>query len=198
MSNYYRILYKILNLDGQYPKVIKYFKDNYNMDCTSNAINLITIAKSNKKYFKNYPTMTISQLKDLVRSIDFTVTNKECSRLSRKVYSIPKAINYFINNAVLPKDLNLWLNSKFKKKVDLIRKLKDKYLNNYIADYDNEIINFIGKDTKQVKQIPELPEVTCKNMMQIYDSIYDIFNTATYRKYRNILLKQLRSNYAVF
>ena len=74
----------------------------------------------------------------------------------------------------------------------------DFYLNNYIADYDNEIINFIGKDTKQVKQIPELPKVTCKNMMQIYDRIYDICNTATYRKYRNILLKQLRSNYAVF
>lgn len=198
MSNYYRILYKILNLDGQYPKIIKYFKDNYNMDCTSNAINLITIAKSNKKYFKNYPTMTISQLKDLVRSIDFTVTNKECSKLSRKVYNIPKAVHYFINNTVLPKDLNLWLNSKFKKKVDLIHKLKDKYLNNYIADYDNEIINFIGKDTKQVKQIPELPEITCKNMMRIYDRIYDICSTATYRKYRNILLKQLRSNYAVF
>ena len=198
MSDYYRILYKILNLDGQYPKVIKYFKDNYNMDCTSNAINLITIAKSNKKYFKHYPTMTISELKDLVRSIDFTVTDKECSKLSRIVYNIPKTVHYFINNAVLPKDLNLWLNSKFKKKVDLIRKLKDKYLNNYIADYDNEIINFIGKDTKQVKQIPELPEITCKSMIQIYDRIYNINSITTYRKYRNILLKQLRSNYAVF
>ena len=31
-----------------------------------------------------------------------------------------------------------------------------------------------------------------------YDCIYDIGSTTTYRKYRNILLKQLRSNYAVF
>ena len=60
------------------------------------------------------------------------------------------------------------------------------------------IIGKDPKDTKQVKQIPELPEITCKNIMQIYDCIYDIGSTTTYRKYRNILLKQLRSNYAVF
>lgn len=199
VGNYHRILYKILNLDGQYSKVIKYFKDSYNMDCTSKTINLVAIAKSNKKYFKDYPTMTVSQLKDLVRSIDFTITNKECSRASYNVYSIPDVVDQFINKAVPPKDLDLWLNSKFKKKVDLVYSLRNRYLNNYINDgYYSIITDFIGEDAKQIKKIPEIPEGIRNGILRVYDHIYAIHNPRLYRKCRNTLLKQLRSNYAVF
>ena len=197
VNNYHRILHKILNLDGQYSKVIEYFKDNYNMDCISKTINLVTIAKSNKKYFKDYPTMTVSQLKDLVRSIDFTIINKSCSALSNKIYNLSFSIDEFIKDTVLPKDSDIWL--KFKKRMDLVYKLRDKYLNNYISStYNSDIIDFIGKDAKQIKSIPNIPEATCDSIQRVYSNICSIFNTKLYKKHRNMLLKQLRSNYAVF
>lgn len=199
VGDYHRILYKILNLDGQYSKVIKYFKDNYNMDCTSKTINLVAIAKSNKKYFKDYLTMTVSQLRNLVRSIDFTITNKECSMASYNVYNMPDVVDQFINKAVPPKDSDLWLNSEFKKKIDLVRSLRDRYLNNYINDgYNSIIMDFIGKDAKQIKKIPEIPEGIRNGILRVYDHIYAIHNPRLYRKCRNTLLKQLRSNYAIF
>lgn len=199
VGNYHRILHKVLNLDGQYSKVIEYFKDNYNMDCTKKPINLITIAKSNKKYFKDYSTMTVSQLKDLVRSIDFTVTNKTCSLESSKMYNFSETINEFIERTVPEKDTHIWLKSRFKKKLDLIRKLKDRYLNNYIeSTYNSDIIDFIGKDAKQVKNVPNIPEATCNSIHKVYNSICGVFNTKSYKKHRNTLLKQLRSNHAVF
>ena len=45
----YKVLKTLSSYNNQYYKIINYFKDNYNMDCTEKDIYLIIICKSNKK-----------------------------------------------------------------------------------------------------------------------------------------------------
>ena len=193
------ILSKILNLQGQHDKVINYFKKNFNMDCLDKPIHLVFIYKSNKRYFKNYPIMTISQLKELINTFNFTVVNTYCCNESEILYNAYNTVLRFLDERVIKRDRELWVNSNFVKKIKLLHNLKVKYTTNCIEEYcSKDILEFMGKSNIKVKTIPEIPTSIRKPLLKTYNKVFSVTKYCNYRVARNELLKNLRGKDVLF
>lgn len=192
------------NLQGQYNKVINYFKQNYNMDCTKTPIHLIFIYKSYKKYFKQYSWISTKDIRNLINTLDFYIFNLDYPTYgyeynnSKYIFDNINHIKEVVNNYILyVHDRKLIDNSYFMKKIKILDNLKRKYLDNTLQLEHHiiyEVLSFLGKYTKHNKYLPCLPKVTINSLYPICNVFQEINSIKRYRTKRLKLLSLIKGD----